>query len=224
MQNSIEAPLIGDDVRFDDASHHYFDTDGETPLLSPTTALRDVGLIDYSGVSREVLEKAAERGCEVHRLCAAVDRGHSLDGEDDGDYFLYLEAYMLFRRVMRFKPDPNWIEKPLVVSLFGMRVGMTPDAFGTINGIPTLLERKTTSAIHPAWALQTAAYALGLRSVGVQVRQRMVVQLKPNGTYTLIVHDNPQDFDSIGDVFRVAALKRKYDLGRWEVRIREAAW
>jgi hypothetical protein len=104
------------------------------------------------------------------------------------------------------------VEQPIIVDLFGHRIGMTPDAIGSIGGNLVLIERKATVAAHPAWALQTAGYSLGAKAAGLQIRQRFAVQLLRSGNYKLHPHEDRSDFDSFGDVYRVAALKLKYRL------------
>ena len=206
--------LTGDEVYFEPSAHAYTDVDGEQ-VMSITQAITFAGLIDYSAVAPAVLELAAWRGRLVHQAAAILDRGGSLS-----DYVIpaecepYVVAYARFVRDMQFRPDPAWIEKPMVVTLFGIRVAMTPDAVGTIAGVPTVVERKCTSAFHPSWAIQTAGQALALRSAGVQVRDRVAVQLLKTGKYRMHTFSDPNDFQVFGDSYRVAAWKVKHGLVR----------
>jgi hypothetical protein len=206
------ALLIGDEVAFDRDLHAYLDTD-RTRRMSVTQALTISGLVDYSMVPEPVMRIAQQRGLMVHQATAVIDRG-----EDLSDYEIpetlegYIDGYAAFLREMKFIPDREWIEKPMIVELFGHRVGMTPDAVGTINGIPTLIERKTCSTAHPAWAIQTAGYELGLKAAGLQIRQRFAVRLLKTGYYKLHPYDDRGDFDTFGDCYRLAAWKLKHRL------------
>lgn len=212
MASSLPSVLIDEEVAFDRDLHAYRDSDG-TRRMSVTQSLVIAGLIDFSMVPAPVLQAAQQRGTLVHQACAIVDRGDSLE-----DYAVppelenYVEAYLTFQREMRFLPDPEWIERPMIVELFGHRVGMTPDAVGTIAGVPTLLERKTSRSRHVAWKLQTGGYELGLKAAGLQIRQRFALQLFANRTYKLDPHDDPGDLDSFGDFYRSAAWKLKHRL------------
>jgi hypothetical protein len=204
--------LIGDEVYFEPTAHSYTDTDG-SQRMSITQAIKIAGVIDYAGIPTDVLDHAKHRGNLVHHGCAILDRGLDLsEYEIPDECEPYIEAYQRFCREMEFIPDPRWIETPMMVNIFGHRVAMTPDAVGTIRGIPTVVERKATSAAHPSWAIQTAGQAMGLRSVGVQIRDRMAVQLLRTGKYRPHPFDDPNDFQTFADAFRLAAWKVKVKL------------
>ena len=205
--------LLGDEVHFEHDTHAYRDADG-SECLSVTQAIQIVGLNDYSFVHPEaVLALARKRGDLVHQACALADKGEDLDHYVLPDLLWpYISAYLSFVAEMRFVVNPEWVERRMIVDLFGHRVGMTPDAVGTIDGVPTLIERKATSAAHPAWAIQTAGYQMGLRAARVQVRQRMAVQLLPTAKYRVHVFDDENDTETFAAVYRVAAWKRKHKL------------
>ena len=203
---------IDEEVAFDRDLHAYHDKDGSR-RMSVTQALTISGLVDYSMVPQPILVRAQLRGQMVHQATAIIDRGDSLDDYEIGDELAaYIEGYHAFLREMKFVADPEWVERPMIVELFGHRVGMTPDAVGMIGGVPTLIERKTCAAAHPAWAIQTAGYDLGLRAAGLQIRQRFAVQLTKTGYYRLHPYDDPGDHASFGDCYRFAALKIKLRL------------
>jgi hypothetical protein len=216
MATALQSVLVGDDVQFWRDSHAYIDMD-QSRRISVTQALKIAGLIDYSMVPPDVLANACDRGRLVHEGCATIDRGESLDELEIPEVVLpYLDAWMAFLSDMRFVPDPDWVEVPMIVDLFGHRIGMTPDTVGTIGGVLTVIERKATASKHPAWTLQTAGYALGLNASGLQVRQRMAVQLLRTGKYNLDPHEDKSDYDTFGDVYRVAAWKIKNRLATLE--------
>jgi len=213
--SSFPAVLIGEDVFFEHDAHAYLDADGLTQRMSVTQAIKIAGLIDYSMVHPGVLELAAARGRLVHQASALLDRGEDLrDYEIPSACEPYIEAYARFCREMGFTPYPEWVERPMIVEMFGHRVGMTPDAVGTIDGVPTVLERKATSAAHPSWAIQTAGYEEGLRIAGLQIRQRVAVQLLRTGKYHPFFYEDQGDSQIFADAFRLAAWKVKHKLAR----------
>lgn len=209
---SSPSVLLDDDVAFDRDLHAYREPDGAR-RMSVTQALAIGGLIDYSMVPTDVLERAQSRGIQVHSAAAIIDRGEALD-----EYIVsetiepYVEGYLQFLREMKFLPEPEWVERPMIVELFGQRVGMMPDSIGTINGVLTLIDRKTSATAHPAWAVQTAGYEAGLKAAGLQVRARMAVQLTRAGKYKVYPYDNPGDLEIFASCYRVAAWKLKHRL------------
>ncbi len=212
---TLPSVLTGEDVFFEHDAHAYIDSDGYTQRMSVTQAIKIAGLIDYSMVPPDVLANAAARGRLVHQASAILDRGGDLSYyEIPPECEPYIEAYALFCREMHFVANPEWIERPMIVELFGHRVGMTPDAVGLIDRVPVVVERKATSAAHPSWAIQTAGYQLGLRAAGLQIRQRLAVQLLRSGKYRLFSHEDQGDYETFADAYRLAAWKLKHNLAK----------
>lgn len=212
--NSSPSFLLGDEVHFEHDSHAYRDADG-SECISVTQAIQIAGLIDYSMVRPEYLEVARRRGDLVHQACALADQGEDLNHYVMPDLLWpYISAYLTFVAEMKFVVNPDLVERRMIVDLFGHRIGMTPDAVGTIDGVPTLIERKAASAAHPSWAIQTAGYQMGLRAARVQVRQRMAVQLLPTAKYRVHVFDDETDAETFAAVYRIAAWKRKHNLAK----------
>lgn len=209
--------LLDDEVSFERDLHAYRDTDG-TRRVSVTQALKIEGLIDYSvvpgGENGPIMIAARRRGLLVHQAAAIIDRGDSLEEYDVAEFEGYVDAYHLFAKEMKYLADPDWVERKMIVELFGQRVGMAPDSVGTMDRIPTLIERKTCSSVYAAWKLQTAGYASGLLAAGLQIRQRFALQLFSNGRYKLHPHEDRGDFDAFGDCYRMAAWKLKHGLAR----------
>ena len=207
--------LLGDEVHFEHDAHAYIDADGFTQRMSVTQAIKIAGLIDYSMVRPEYLEVARKRGDLVHQACALADQGEDLNHYVMPDLLWpYISAYLTFVAEMKFVVNPDLVERPMIVELFGHRVGMTPDAVGFIDGVPTVLERKATSASHPSWAIQTAGYELGLRAAGLQIRQRLAVQLLRTGKYKPLFYEDQGDYETFADAFRLAAWKLKHNLAK----------
>lgn len=177
---------------FDSGNHAYRDEAGRW-VPSLTQVLKLQGLSDYSGINPEVLENAARRGTEVHELAAAYNEYGDVDPtwitEETAPYF---NAYMDFLRDTGFKPDPQWVEKSMIATIQGYKLGLTPDCFGTRGRDKWLVEFKCTAARQPSWTVQTAmqeAAIFGSNRCG-RVR-RFALMLMKTGRYDLgVEHAN----------------------------------
>lgn len=169
---------------------HIYRDESDVWIPSLTQVFRLQGLTDYSMIAPDVLRRAQERGTAVHDLIAAHQRWGEIDEswltDDTRPRF---EAYLKFRKENHFEPDPNWIEHGLIAKLFGMRVAMTPDVFGKLNGFDCIVEYKCTDQPQASWPLQTAAQEMGIYGSNRAGRaQRIAVQLKSCGKYRLDSH------------------------------------
>lgn len=87
-------------IRFDAISHTYTAPDGRQ-LRGITGLLNErLGLGAYEGVDKEVLQRAAERGSEIHRLCEEWDNiGHFPEDNIDVSAYIELQAENDLRHV-----------------------------------------------------------------------------------------------------------------------------
>jgi hypothetical protein len=170
---------------FDEAAHLY--TSDGVVVPSVTQILSECGLIDYSGVSQDVLEKKRVIGSYVHIASQFIDEGDidwkSIDATLKG----YLEAYDKFKTQTGF--IPILVEHRGVASLNGSRYGWTIDRYGLLNGKPAVIELKCTAAEEKSWKVQLAGYTLALEQerpkywTAAKLVQRVGLQLKPDGRY-----------------------------------------
>lgn len=173
-------------LRFDADQHRYWLGDRELP--SVTTVLKSAGLID---TSHYTAGDAALRGTYVHEAVAMTN----LD-EDALDSCLrgYVKAWRVFmeENVVAITFKEERVCHP-TYSYAG-----TYDCLGTLDGEWWLLDVKT--GVHERWhGLQTAAYMDCIPYTGKHLR-RGAVHLKPDGTYKMVVHADPDDLT----VFRAA--------------------
>lgn len=147
---------------FDEEKHIYTDESGVfCPSL--TQVLKLQGLSDYSGIDPEVLENAARRGTEVHGLAAVFNRYGELDPAWISEECQpYIDAYFDFIMDTGFKPDPQWTEVPMIATIHGMKIGITPDCHGTMGRNKAIVELKCTSGRMPSWSIQTALQEMGI--------------------------------------------------------------
>lgn len=176
---------------FSPSTHAYYGPTGNF-VPSATQVLSLVGMSDYSMVPREKLEAKRKIGSEVHDLCATIDKYGAIDPSWVPDECkCYVDAYQLYRNEHNFVPDAELVEKPIIVSVHGMLVGVTPDAPGKLNNIDAILERKCVEAPAAAWRVQTAYQEFArYKSAKCGRSQRFALQLKKNGKYRIDTHTN----------------------------------
>lgn len=171
---------------FDSEDHLYRDQDGRfCPSL--TQVLKLQGLSDYSGIDEAVLENAARRGSEVHELAAAYNQFGEVDPSWISDETRpYFDAYMQFLADTGFKPDPAWVERPMIATIHGFKLGITPDCFGKLRRDQVVLEFKCTATRQPSWTIQTCLQEMGIFNSNRCGRvRRYALMLMKTGKYNL---------------------------------------
>ena len=173
------------DLVFDETNHIYR-KDG---IIKPsvTQILQEIGLVEYSAVPKEVLERASNFGTAVHRTTELSDKNILDYSSVSNPIIPYLKAWQNF--VDTYQIDNLAIEKQFYCAKY--------DYCGTIDRIvysktlkrKVLIDIKTTASISPTVNLQTAGYAIGIEEPNIT---RMVVQLKENN-YRAVVCDSPTD-------------------------------
>lgn len=91
---------------------------------------------------------------------------------------------------------PLFVEKPLVSNQY--RFGGTIDFYGDRDGVPTLIDLKTSKAVYPEMLLQVAAYWGLLRNKGHETRDVYVLR---------IGRDESEGFEEI----KVGALQKRWE-------------
>lgn len=130
------------------------------------------------------IEAAADRGTAVHKATEDLDRTGRAEIGDD--YAPYLEAYAAFLR----EHDVEWelIEHPDYHPVHGY--AGTIDRYGTVDGIRTLLDIKTTYTVYkPLCSASLNLYRLMLEARQKAVEMLLILHLKKDGTYKLIKFD-----------------------------------
>lgn len=181
-------------LTFDEARHEYRWNGKVVP--SVTQILKPC--YDFSMVAPDVLERKRTIGVAVHRaveLDIADDlERDSLAPEIEG----YFSAWRAFREAAGLHAaDFGEVEVPL----FNPRYGFagTPDMAVFMSGEQwCVLDVKTAEDLHPAVALQTAAYKELLNENapkgGHKIKNRFALRLRANGTYRLDRFSDPLDW------------------------------
>lgn len=167
-------------------------------------------LRDFSGIPAEVLIRKRDIGVALH-AAVALDIGDDLD-EDTVDEAVrpYLIAWREFRRENNLhQADFGEVEQPMVHALH--RYAGTPDLTVFLNRRWSLIDLKTETAIHPATAVQTAAYLEMVNSrSGSKVLDRFGLQLRADGSYRLEQYKDKQDFNIFISLLNVHRWKESH--------------
>ena len=176
------------DLGFDAATHTYKLGGSVVPSVTQVLA----PLYDFSGIPRDVLERRRQIGVALDEAIL-LDLGDDLDEATLGPELQGpFEAWRRFRSEQRFALCAA--QYPVASKKY--RYAGTPDAWGLINDVETLADWKATAAMHPAVALQTAAYAAAGAEMGLfkpSIR-RCGVRFQDDGRYVIEPFKDKADF------------------------------
>lgn len=165
---------------FYDDSHRYTVDGEEVPSVSELTRFltREV----YNETPQFAMDTAADRGTRVHKATEALDKFGSV--EIESDIAPYVQAYVSFMKDIA----PEWEKIEWSVCNEKLYAGTT-DRYGTMNGIPVIVDIKTTQTItglHKVlYTAQLNLYKLAILKEK-PVEGLWILQLKKDGTYKLI--------------------------------------
>lgn len=156
---------------------------------SVTQLITHFGLVDYSGVPEETMERKRILGTNVHYATGLIDEC-DLDEEHQAKHFPstipYLEAYRKYRVQQPFEPSPKCGR---LVSR-KLRVHGEPDEHGmrieNIGNRPCIVEYKCCYELYPSTSTQTAGYQILIEEcLGIKIKGRYGLLLRPDGSYEL---------------------------------------
>lgn len=175
-------------LQFDPVAHRYRLDGSEVPGVT-----RVLGqLYDFSGINDGVLEHKRQIGEALH-MAIELDLMDDLQVDSlDLEVVGYFEGWIRFRRETRF--ECLFSEKQVASTKY--RYAGTLDLVGRIDRVESVIDGKTTAALHPAVALQTAAYQNAACEMGLvrATARRYALRLKPDGSYILDQHTDRTDF------------------------------
>lgn len=189
-------------LEFDADQHRYFLDGRELP--SVTTVLKSVGIIDPSKYADG---DAALRGTYVAEATALLDRGELIEEGLDARLVGYIRAWKAF--LADNEVETFLVEERVYSSKYGY-AGML-DRTAHFQDRHWLFDIKTGA--RERWhGIQTAAYRECRPDLKQRIgclHQRGAVYLKPDGSYKLDVHDNPDDWDAFLSALNVHNWKEK---------------
>lgn len=125
--------------------------------------------------TQETLKNAGKRGTRVHEATQLLEEGLELQRETYTlDEWQLLMAFVKWHH--EFAPKVVFIEKSLVSDK--LKTGGTCDRIYEIGGATTLLDIKTSSAIHENYYVQVAVYAkLAELELKIPIEQTAILRL-----------------------------------------------
>lgn len=166
-----------------DAELHEYRADGVV-LPSVTQILQPLTAIEYAGVSRDLMDRAAALGRAVHRVI-------ELDLLDDLDVNSLTEAlhpyYLAWRNFQAMSGFACDLSEHRVHSARYGYAG-TLDLAGTLNGRFVIIDAKRTAQVPRTAGPQTAAYRAALAEGVPQYAEaeRYALHLRKDGTWRLV--------------------------------------
>ena len=158
---------------------HIYTLDG-CRLPSVSEVCEAMGIVSVNGIDPAVLHIAAQRGKGVHLAIRDHFEGRLDMAALAPELAPYVAAAVRFCEESHFVPD-LW-EQPCADP--ALRYAGTPDAAGGLAGTPTVIDWKAVHELRPGYAVGLAAYARLLDvHYDYKVTQRVLVQLRPDGTY-----------------------------------------
>jgi hypothetical protein len=167
-------------LTFESATHTYRWNGVIVP--SVTQCLKTAGVIDYSMIPQDILQRAAIRGTAVHRACELFDLDTLDESTLDAEIGAYLEGYKAFLRDTGFQPAR--VERRIYHPEH--QYAGTLDRTGSINGQFAVVDIKTGIMLDGHRA-QLAAYTMALPMP--RRYRRFGLQLTGDGGYR--VHEFP---------------------------------
>ena len=195
-------------ILFIDEGHKYIVNGEEVPSVSELCRFlsREV----YGDVAQFRLDNAAERGTKIHKACEVLDKYSK--AEIGNDILPYLQAYLLFRK----EHQVVWEKIEYQTYHPEHAYAGTIDRYGTVDGIPALLDIKSSSALQkPLAVAQLNLYRMMLEAAGTAVEALYILHLKPDGKYKLVPFERNEDVP--GALLTLHALTKKKPRKKKEV-------
>ena len=139
-----------------------------------TGIMQAEGLIDFSMVRQDIMERAQVFGQAAHKACELWDLGTLDINSLDPAIVPYLEGWKNFLKDYDLTFTPEEIEHRLISKRYGFTGA--PDRWHTEKG--WLIDIKSTTAMYPATAIQTMAYQMLIEeNLKIKIKKRIGVQL-----------------------------------------------
>lgn len=164
------------ELTFEEDSHTYR-LDGLI-IPSVTTLMKPLSEVYYGGINAKVLGQAADRGSAVHSAIDLYSKFGVIDIEPEFEgYFEAFRAWVKDFEVKPYATETRTYNRSLLYA-------GTVDMSCAEKGVDTLADFKTTASYSPMLCgVQLEAYDRAQESHGVKYQNRVIIQLKKDGTY-----------------------------------------
>lgn len=173
-------------LTFEEESHTYY-LDGVV-IPSVTQILKEVGLVDFSGIDPEVLQKAADRGTYVHKCCELLFHNDLEIDAIDPEAVGYVNGFQKFLADQCGQGGFTILEMEKSVFHPILRYAGTLDILAQRGKENWILDIKTGSP-QISYSLQTAAY----ENCFTEVYRRACLYLSKDGKYRLHPYTDNND-------------------------------
>ena len=157
-----------------------------------TGIMQAEGLIDFSMVRQDIMERAQSFGKGVHAVTEFWDK-NILDMKSVAESLIpYLSGWKNFLKDYNLTFTPEEIEQRLVSIKYGFTGA--PDRWHTEKGL--LIDIKSTTTMYPATAIQTMAYQMLIEeNLKIKIKKRIGVQLtgQPGKGYKIAHYNDTSD-------------------------------
>ena len=172
-------------MKIEMTENHKYTADGFS-CVSVTTILKELGFVDFSKVPPEILEYASLRGTYTHKAIELYLQGKLNESTLDPAIQPYFQGFKKFASEYELKP--LHLEKMFAIK--HLLLAGTIDFIGFVDSKLTIIDYKTSAKLSKSAALQIGGYLLlanhGVKELNELIENVMVVQLKKDGTYSLM--------------------------------------
>lgn len=165
------------ELEFEEVTHTYR-LDGIV-IPSVSTIMEPLATAKYAGISEATLGRAADKGTTVHN---SIENYIKFEFEDiPVEHRGYFEGFLDWwnNNYVRVVASEARVYHKI------LRYGGTIDILAYVNGVLTLVDIKTTSALSDmTCGVQLEAYTQALKSHGIKIEKKMILHLKKDGKYT----------------------------------------
>lgn len=165
-------------LEFEESTHTYRFDGQRIPCVSDI--MKPLSEAKYNGISKAVLNKAAERGTIVHN---AIENWIKYGIEDiPPEYSGYFKGFIEYLETY----NPKILSSEIRTYHKAMRYAGTIDLLAEENNEIVLIDFKTTSTVSDmTCGVQLEAYSQALKSQGVEIQCKKILHLKNNAKYEI---------------------------------------
>ena len=168
-------------LTYNEETHTY--TLNGVELPSVTQIITSIGLVDYSMISKDLLDYKADIGRKVHKTIEYHDNNELDDSELHPLLKNYLEQWKKFKKDFRF----HIVESEIKTFHPVYKYAGTVDKLGRIDDYYVIVDIKSGGA-SPSHSIQTSAYKEMIeKNMKIKVRKRYAVYLTEEN-YTVVEH------------------------------------